>query len=208
MPQIQYTVKIDAPVERVWAFVEHLPNWAPLMIGYQKMEEVTDRRSVWTLRGDVGILAREVDLQADITVWDPLRRVEFTLTGLTEKLTGAGTFTLAPDTDDNGESTAPAPTPARKRGRLRDAFARLQERLLRKMMKRADGAAEAVRVAAASVAPADGAVHTGEGSLLTFDLSLEPGGPMAPMLDLLMAPMLKPAVMDLTSGIRAALEGE
>ncbi|MEU8276610.1 CoxG family protein [Microbispora bryophytorum] len=217
MPQIQYTVQIATPVERVWAFVEHLPNWAPLMVGYQKVVEVNDRQSIWTLKGDVGMLTREVDLQADITVWEPLKRVEFTLTGLTEKLSGSGSFTLEPVTgDDTGEAGTPAgespaaaaptaPEPRRKRRRLREAFARFQARMMRRMMKRAEGADESVRAAAATIASA-AADRGGEGSRLTFELQVQPGGPMAPMLELLMAPMLEPAVSDLTTGIRAALE--
>ncbi|MFI7033734.1 SRPBCC family protein [Microbispora rosea] len=214
MPQIRYTVQIATPVERVWAFVEHLPNWAPLMIGYQKVVEVNDRQSIWTLKGDMGMLAREVDLQADITLWEPLKRVEFTLTGLTEKLSGSGSFTLEPATGNDAreaetpaeKSPAPAaPAPRRKRRRLREAFARFQARMMRRMMKRAEGADEAVRAAAATIAsaPAD---SSGAGSLLTFELQVQPGGPMAPMLEVLMAPMLEPAVSDLTKGIRAALE--
>ncbi|MEV5745712.1 SRPBCC family protein [Microbispora rosea] len=214
MPQIRYTVQIATPVERVWAFVEHLPNWAPLMIGYQKVVEVNDRQSIWTLKGDMGMLAREVDLQADITLWEPLKRVEFTLTGLTEKLSGSGSFTLEPATGDDAreaetpaeKSPAPsAPAPRRKRRRLREAFARFQARMMRRMMKRAEGADEAVRAAAATIAsaPAD---SSGGGSLLTFELQVQPGGPMAPMLEVLMAPMLEPAVSDLTKGIRTALE--
>ncbi|MFI7042507.1 SRPBCC family protein [Microbispora rosea] len=214
MPQIRYTVQIATPVERVWAFVEHLPNWAPLMIGYQKVVEVNDRQSIWTLKGDMGMLAREVDLQADITLWEPLKRVEFTLTGLTEKLSGSGSFTLEPATgNDAGEAVTSAeespasatPAPRRKRRRLREAFARFQARMMRRMMKRAEGADEAVRAAAATIAsaPAD---NSGAGSLLTFELQVQPGGPMAPMLEVLMAPMLEPAVSDLTKGIRAALE--
>lgn len=214
MPQIQYTVQIATPVERVWAFVEHLPNWAPLMIGYQKVVEVNDRQSIWTLKGDVGMLAREVDLQADITVWEPLKRVEFTLTGLTEKLSGSGTFTLEPVTgDDAGMAETPAeespaaaaPAPRRKRRGLREAFARFQAWMMRRMMKRAEGADETVRAAAATIAPA-AADSGGQASLLTFELHVQPGGPMAPMLEVLMAPMLEPAVSDLTKGIRAALE--
>jgi carbon monoxide dehydrogenase subunit G len=211
VPQIEYTVKIATPVERVWAFVEHLPNWAPLMVGYQKLEEVTDRQSVWTLKGDLGILAREVDLRADITTWKPNERVEFTLTGLTEALTGSGVFTLARagapgaqgDVSAPDDAAAP-PAASRGPGGIRAWFIRLQQRVVRRAMKRAAGADEAVRAAATRLAPAGG--QDGETSVLTFQLDLKPGGAMAPMLELLMAPMLEPAVIDLSEGIRAALE--
>jgi Polyketide cyclase / dehydrase and lipid transport len=191
MPEIEYSVQIAAPVERVWAYVETIPNWAHLVIGFQKLELVDDRRSIWTLRGNVGILSREVDIQADITRWEPLRRVEFEIAGLSERLSGGGSFTLAPAGDP---ATAPAPPPRPPwYRRLRLAVAGF---VLRRVTSRADR----------PTAPPEPARSDAGASRLTFHLTITPGGPMAPMLELLMAPMLEPAAQDLGTGIRAALE--
>jgi carbon monoxide dehydrogenase subunit G len=219
MPEIEYSVQIAAPVERVWAYVETLPNWAHLMVGFQKLELVDDRRSIWTLRGNVGILSREVDIQADITLWEPLRRVEFEITGLTERITGEGSFTLAgvgdpgaalATTDEElagGQSAAVSgaePAPLDRRPwyrRLRLAIARF---ILSRVMSRAGDPSSpaAATDTATGIDPASAA----GASQLTFRLKVTPGGPMAPMLELLMAPMLEPAAHDLGTGIRAALE--
>jgi carbon monoxide dehydrogenase subunit G len=198
MPEIAHSVRIAAPVERVWAYVEELPNWAPLMIGFQKLELVDDRRSIWTLRGDVGILSREVDIQADITLWEPMRRVEFTVAGLTERITGEGSFTL----DSAAGPGAATPAAAARTGLLR----RLRTAVVRFMLRRVTSTP--LRRPVAPAVPAVPAVPAagGPGSLLTFHLTVSPGGPMAPMLELLMAPMLEPAAEDLADGIRKALE--
>jgi hypothetical protein len=47
---------------------------------------------------------------------------------------------------------------------------------------------------------------TGSRSQLTFHLEVAPGGPMAPMIELLMSPLLEPAAEDLAVGIRKELE--
>jgi carbon monoxide dehydrogenase subunit G len=208
MPEIEHSVRIGAPVERVWAYVGKLPNWAPFMVGFQKLVEVDDRRSVWTLRGDVGILSREVDIQADITVWEPLRRVEFTVTGLTERITGEGSFLLerAAQTPSAAESSSAAATsPAAPRVAL---LRRLRSAVVRFFLRSVTGSpARRPAVAAGSAVAAGGAVAAGaDGARLTFRLKVTPGGPMAPMLELLMAPMLEPAAEDLADGIRKALE--
>jgi carbon monoxide dehydrogenase subunit G len=193
-------VQIGAPVERVWAYVEKLPNWAPFMVGFQKLQLVDDRRSIWTLRGDVGILSREVDIQADITLWEPLRRVEFTVTGLTERLTGAGSFVLEPAGGQGPAAGSASPPAAARRipllRRLRRAVARF---LLRRVMS-------PPAQPPAPAAPGPPAAAGGPGAALTFHLKISPGGPMAPMLELLMAPMLEPAAEDLAEGIRKALQ--
>ncbi|MFC0527716.1 SRPBCC family protein [Phytohabitans kaempferiae] len=213
MIEADYTIELAVPVEKVWEYVEKIPNWAPFVIGFQKLELVDERRSVWTLRGDVGILTREVDIQADITVWEPLRRAEFTITGITERLSGRGTFDLyamdgaASEAGPTSEA-APPPAPAAPRRdgplrRLRFAVARF---LLRRLNRRAKATPDA-----AAPAPAAGAgaveAGTGGGSRLVFHLEVAPGGPMAPMIELLMAPMIEPAAQDFLRDVRAALEG-
>ena len=47
MPEVTYSTEIRATPEEVWAYVEDLNNWAPFVIGFQKLEIVDDRRSIW-----------------------------------------------------------------------------------------------------------------------------------------------------------------
>jgi hypothetical protein len=218
MPEVGYTTVVAASVDRVWDYVENLDNWSHLMVGFQDLEIVNDRRSIWTLRGDVGILSREVKIQIDITDWLPLDRVTFVVTGLTERLDGAGSFILerledVDSTEPRAADEVPATVaPTKKPGvlrRWRFAFARwVFKRLSRKTVaKRAK--AEAASPATITAAPATEAVPRvvdGQQSRLEFQLRVSPLGPMAPMLELLMSPMLEPAAQDLADGIRKAVE--
>ena len=204
MAEVEYTTEIARPVEAVWQYVERLENWAPLVIGFQRLQVVDDRQSIWTLRGDVGVLAREVDLQAHITVWEPGQRVEFTVQGLTEQVEGDGQFLLEDASADASPTGAGIAEPPPKRGwwrRLRMRFARF---LLRRMTRRRD--ASPASAPAPAAASADDAGESGR-SRLTFRLRVSPGGAMAPMVEVLMEPMLEPAAEDLARGIREALEG-
>jgi hypothetical protein len=230
MPEVEYATTVAAPVERVWAYVEDLNQWCHLMIGYEALEIIDDRHSVWTLRGDVGILTREVKVAVEITEWIPRERVTFVVTGITERLEGGGAFLMAavpdgsepdadggPGTGDSAAgSTSVAETPRPKKLGLRFRIARaILRRVGRKAAKAqaAQAAARAERAATpATTAPV--AVNTVNpahapavgSSRLTFELRISPLGPMAPMLDLLMSPMLEPAAHDLADGIRAAVE--
>jgi hypothetical protein len=210
MPEVEQSVEVAVGIDEVWRYVENLENWAPYVIGFQQLQVVDDRRSIWTVRGDLGILSREVELQADITLWQPRDRVEFTVTGLTERLEGDGHFVLRP----SGPSAAPATPdpvlaggevqPAARRGRrhrLQAAWARF---LLRRLTKRQATAPPAMT----SESPPDRTSDDSEcASVLSFRLRISPGGPMAPMLELLMGPMLEPAAEDLAAQIKGSVEG-
>ncbi|MFV2010366.1 MULTISPECIES: hypothetical protein [unclassified Micromonospora] len=241
MIEASYTLDIDVGVDEVWSFVEVIPNWAHFLVGFQKLDLVDDRRSIWTLRGDVGVLAREVDLQADITVWEPGRRAEFTITGLTERITGQGSFDIEPIDVPSvpGDATAAGPadgspadgSPASGRqrrpepgdeqtrpGLLRRIRFAVAGRLLRWLNRRrathppagpaaADGQpAAATEAAAVDQEPGPPTSPRTGRSRLRFHLQLTPGGPMAPMVELLMGPMVEPTAEDFLRNIRQALE--
>ena len=244
MIEASYTLEIDVGVDEVWEFVEVIPNWAHFLVGFRKLDLVDERRSVWTLRGDVGILARDVDLQVDITVWEPGERAEFTMTGLTERISGQGSFELSPAAGGVGsagagsvgagpgaEADASAQRPASPpegsgpdgdrpsttgvRGLLRRLRFAVAGRLLRWLSRRAarapqaGGPAQVARPEQAAGAAGSGVRRVAppdERSQLRFHLQLTPGGPMAPMLELLMTPMIEPAAEDFLRNIRQALE--
>lgn len=206
MPEVEYTVQLLTAPERVWAFVEDFENWAPYLVGFQKLDVVDDRISNWTVRGDLGVLSREVSIRAEITNWDPHRRVDFELTGISEQLAGAGTFLLGPAGAAAAAEAGEADTgPAHGADATPGRWARIRHRWARLLLRRLTRRTAPARVAGAEPAPAppDGVAC----SELTFRLQLTPGGAMGPMVEVLLGPMMRPAAEDLANGIRVALDG-
>src|SRR5689334_22355328 len=106
MPEVEYSTTVRLPPTEVWDFVKDMNNWAPFLTGYQKHEIVNDTDSVWTLKGDVGMLARVVQLNAHITEWSGPEKVSFTLKGLNEDVDGGGSMVLVPASDVSFETTS------------------------------------------------------------------------------------------------------
>ena len=202
MSQIEYAVQVNAPVDRVWSFIEDFDNWAHFVIGYQKKQIIDDTRSIWTLRGDVGMLAREVDIQVDITEWVPGERVAFDITGLTERISGSGSMVMTPvhpgEQVVSGVVGEKAGDPSWGK--------RLQAKMARSVIDRVASKSSESADTDDETDEADAPPYEGEASRLAGKLQLQPGGALAPMIDMLMAPMLQPAAEDLVRGIRGALE--
>lgn len=100
MPESNYRITINAPIARVWAFVNNLRNWATLMPGYQDFKELDYDNSVWKLKGDVGIVQRMITLKAQVTERVEPSRVCFTLEGVDENVRGGGIFLATPTGDE------------------------------------------------------------------------------------------------------------
>ena len=90
MPEIRREAILPLPIRQVWEFIADMNNWAHDLPGYCSHEIESDTESVWRLRGDVGILSREIDLQVIITEWVEHIRVRFTLKGVYEPVKGRG----------------------------------------------------------------------------------------------------------------------
>ena len=189
MPEVTYTTTMKLPVTEVWDFVKDMNNWAPFLTGYQQHEILSETDSIWTLKGDVGILSRVVKLKAHVTEWAGPERVCFTLTGLNEQVEGGGTLVMAPHL---GQAPPPAPP---KRG----IFRRLLTGFFRLMMRLFNGKSPERREL-----PAAGANDTG--SLLSFTLRMEAGGATGPLVNAMLEPALLPAAEDLANKIAAHLE--
>ena len=188
MPEVEYTTTLSLPRETVWSFVKDMNNWAPFLTGYQQHEILSETDSVWTLKGDVGVLARVVRLKAHVTDWSGPDRVAFTLTGLNELVEGGGELVMRPG------SASPLTAKIAPRSlllRFLDAVARF---LFRVVHGRAPARALTVPH------------RDGEGSLLTFTLRMEAGGPTGPLVNAMLAPALAPAAEDLANRIAAHLE--
>jgi carbon monoxide dehydrogenase subunit G len=188
MPEVEYTTTLSLPRETVWSFVKDMNNWAPFLTGYQRHEILSDTDSIWTLKGDVGVLARVVKLKAHVTDWSGPDRVAFTLTGLNEPVEGGGELVM------RAGAVLPSVTAVVKRSfgrRILDRLARFLYRLL-------NGRAPARTTARP--------LGDGEGSRLTFTLRMEAGGPTGPLVNAMLAPALGPAAEDLANRIAAHLE--
>ena len=187
MPEVTYTTTMKLPVAAVWDFVKDMNNWAPFLTGYQQHEILSETDSIWTLKGDVGILSRVVKLKAHVTEWAGPERVSFTLTGLNEQVEGGGTLLMAPQLGQ-------APPLPPKLG----LFKRLVAGFFRLMMRLFHGKAPE--------RPALPVATDGSGSLLSFTLRMEAGGATGPLVNAMLEPVLLPAAEDLANKIAAHLE--
>lgn len=179
----------------IWEFVQEMDNWATFVAGYLSHEKESADDSTWVLKGDVGVLARTVKFKVHVDEWAGPERVTFSLVGVNEPMQGSGTFLLQPY-EDEAEAAA---ADARAASSARDGFfARLFAAIARFFYRLVHGRAE--RAASADSGPGAGM------SKLTFRLEIQPGGPMAPMVNALMKPMMTPAAEGLANQIMATLE--
>jgi len=187
MPEVTYERRLAVPVERIWDFVQDMNNWAPMLTGYQKHEILSDTKSIWTLKGDVGILSRTVRLEVNITEWNGPGRVAFTLTGQNEQVEGGGLFEMTTVTADTPAAVVAAPV---------SGFQRFLRWLFRGLFKRKFGEVT-FTPAAAGAATAS----------LRFTLRMDAGGPTGPLVNAMLEPALLPAAEDLGNKIAAHLTG-
>lgn len=196
MPEVTYATTLNLPVETIWDFIQDMNNWAPMLTGYQEHEIKTDRQSIWTLKGDVGILSRKVRLEVNITEWQGPNRVSFTLTGLNEVVEGDGTFEMRSMAPAGGggasvnATTAVVPVRPWLGRRLLNWLFRVIFRSMHDVVER-----EAPQVQAGTQA-----------SHLSFRLRMDAGGPTGPLVNAMLEPALLPAAEDLGNKIALHLE--
>ncbi len=186
MAEAEYSTSAALPIDTIWEFVREMDNWAHMLTGYQEHRKESEHDSVWTLKGDVGVLARVVKFRVRVTEWAGPERVSFELEGLNEQMSGDGEFRMS----GAGE---PTPQPAARKG----PFRRIVEAVFRFFFRLRHGRAKREVPAAANAAG---------GTRLTFRLRVDPGGPMAPMVNAMMQPAMLPAAEDLAEKIMAHLE--
>ena len=189
MAEAEYTTTARLPIETIWAFVEDMDHWARFVTGYQSHEKKSQTESLWTLKGDVGVLQRRLVFQVEITEWSPGKRAGFRLKGVNEPMSGEGVFTLEP-----AGGGLPVPVAPPKAGAIQRFFEALVRGVLR-LLGRAPRR-EPVQLAG------------GAGTQVSFRLRLDPGGPMAPMINAMIKPLMLPAAESLANQILAHLEAQ
>jgi hypothetical protein len=201
MPEVEHTTSMNLPREEIWEFVKDMNNWAPFLTGYQKHEILNETDSIWTLKGDVGILSRVVRLRAHVTEWNGPERVAFTLTGLNELVEGGGVLCMRSASEQSGPVQLTL-VPAVPHGWLFRLFARLARFFLRRASRQKG---EPVRPAPSASSPPPSSIAA-TACQLTFTLRMEAGGPTGPLVNAMLGPALLPAAEDLTNKIAAHLE--
>ncbi|MCG8589775.1 MAG: SRPBCC family protein [Proteobacteria bacterium] len=189
MASVEYSTTAKLPVEAIWDFVKDMDNWAGFVAGYQEHEVQNQDDSIWVLKGDVGSLTRTLKFAVHVSEWAGPERVTFELKGLNEQMKGSGQFTMERFEDPEAEAAAPE---------RKSFFTRWIEALVRFFYRRARGVA--ARADSADAGPGAGMAR------MTFHLTLEPGGPMAPMINAMMKPAMKVAAEDLANRIVGRLE--
>jgi carbon monoxide dehydrogenase subunit G len=85
-------IELAVPIVKIWNFVLSMDNWAPLVPGYIEHDIVNEKESNWIFTGDFGLIRKKINMNVLITSLSAPNEVRFTLTGISEKLTGTGSF--------------------------------------------------------------------------------------------------------------------
>jgi carbon monoxide dehydrogenase subunit G len=192
-----YTTTARIPREAIWDFVKDLDNFAPFFMGYQEHRQENDEQSVWVLKGDLGAMTRMLKFRVTITEWNGPDVVRFTIQGLNESMTGEGSFAMQPWEDAADVAAAEASggaTPKRNPiARFFDAIFRFFFQLFRGKPERAE---------TADAGPAAGTTR------IEFRLRVDPGGPMAPMINAMIQPLMPSFAEDFAGKLVGHLEAE
>jgi carbon monoxide dehydrogenase subunit G len=92
MPIGMHQLDLELPIDVIWEFVKDMDNWAPLVPNYLHHEKITEQKSTWEFKSDIGLLKKKISLYIDIVEWKEPTRVSFVLTGKSEKYSGQGYF--------------------------------------------------------------------------------------------------------------------
>ena len=194
MPEVNYKTNLNLSPEQIWEFVKDMDNWAPFLSGYQEHEIIDEIDSIWTLKGDVGVLKRVVKLKAHVTEWNGPEKVAFTLNGINEAVTGGGCLELVKEGAPVDEQQESSSGENKKKG----IFSRFFYWLFRKMFRRIHGEGPK-RLSQANF---DSDII----SQLKFTLKMEAQGPTGPLVNAMLGPAMLPAAEDLVNKIAAHLE--
>jgi carbon monoxide dehydrogenase subunit G len=85
-------IEMAIPIVKIWNFIQSMDNWAPLVPGYISHEIINEKESNWIFTGDLGLIRKKINMKVLITSLSAPNEVRFTLTGISEKLIGVGSF--------------------------------------------------------------------------------------------------------------------
>lgn len=131
MPQVEYEKTAAIPLDVMWDFIKDFDNWAHMLNGYQRHQNLNDRESIWEVKGTIGKYRRQTKFHATITEWVQRQKVVFTVDGVNEVVNGFGNVALR---TPNGGSQ-PTTLSARLDIEVGGAFGPVINRILTPWMK-------------------------------------------------------------------------
>jgi carbon monoxide dehydrogenase subunit G len=190
--EAEYTTTAAIPREVLWDFVKEMDNFAPFFLGYQEHRQESETDSVWKLKGDLGAMTRLLEFRVHIAEWNGPERVRFEIQGINEQMTGSGSFEMTPY-EDAADADLPVEAPPKKNPlrRILEAIVRFFFQLVRGKPQRAESA---------DAGPAVGTTK------IVFRLRVDPGGPMAPMINAMIKPLMPSFAEDFAGKLVGHLE--
>jgi carbon monoxide dehydrogenase subunit G len=193
--EAEYVTTARIPREVIWDFVKDIDNFASFFMGYQEHAQQSGTESTWVLKGDLGAMTRTLKFRVNITEWNGPDVVRFEIQGLNEAMTGEGSFRMRPYEDAGDVAAAEASdAPAPRRGPI----ARLFAAIFRFFFQLFRGKPE--RAETADAGPAAGTTR------IEFRLRVDPGGPMAPMINAMIQPLMPSFAEDFAGKLVGHLE--
>ena len=95
MIETRQTIAIAAPIEGVWEYVAHIPNWAGFMPGLQDFSITDADTSRWALKVGVGGMLRQVKVQVHVDQWAGPQLATFSYQLEGDPVLGGGSYAAA-----------------------------------------------------------------------------------------------------------------
>lgn len=93
MIEAEYRLVIDAGIDTVWNYVQHIEKWALLFPGCRECEVIDDHNSKWVIKVGAGGLVKTVNVLVTVNSWAGPERVDFSYRLETEPVVGSGSYT-------------------------------------------------------------------------------------------------------------------
>lgn len=65
MTGTDYQMTLALPLQDVWSFLNDFNNWANCVDGYIHHREITPLQSIWTLKGEFGLIEKTIQLHVN-----------------------------------------------------------------------------------------------------------------------------------------------
>ncbi len=92
MANAKHIIELQVPIEKIWAYISEIDNWATSVPGYVSHEILNETQSTWAIKGDMGIIKKTAKIQVEITEWNEPKKVSFTFKSLSGDFAGNGHY--------------------------------------------------------------------------------------------------------------------